>query len=876
MIWHQRTFEEVCAELQTGPAGLEQEEAGRRLAETGPNELREKRGRSPWIMLLGQFTDLLILILLGSAILAAFIGELGDALPIIAIVIINACIGFAQEYRAEQALAALRKMAGQTARVVRSGQIVELPAREIVPGDLVILETGAVVPADLRLCEAVHLRVEEAALTGESMPVDKDTAPRSDAALPLGDRLNMAYRGTVVVYGRGSGIAVATGMATELGGIAALLESEEEVRTPLQRRLTHFSKRLAAVIIAICAVVLVAGLMRGELLPLMFLTAISLAVAAIPEALPAVVTISLALGAHKMVRQNALIRRLHAVETLGSVSCICTDKTGTLTLNRMAVTEFFHEGQRVLRDQLQGFAASLSRGEEGVGTAEFLFVAAALSNDARRNAEGEWKGDPTETALAVLAQEAGFDREELEQRYPRVAELPFDAERKAMTTIHRFGDGFVSFTKGALESLLAGEGAASQGEIYRNEGERMAAEGLRTICLAMRRWDSLPHSLEPDPVERELLLLGLVGIEDPPRPEAAEAVALCRTAGITPIMITGDHGVTARAIARDVGILGPVDDGVMTGVELAELDDARFRELVGTVRVYARVAPAQKLRIVKALQEQGEYVAMTGDGVNDAPALQRADIGIAMGITGTDVAKGAAAMVLLDDNFATIVNAVREGRRIYRNILRFIVYSLTANAGTLWLVFLAPFFGLPLPLLPIQILWLNLLCDSLPGLALTAEPAGPEVMRQPPMPPGEGIFGSGRGWYLAGYGLLLGGAALLLQWWGQTAGLHWQTMVFTFLVLSRMVFVLQVRSRDRSLLEIGLFSNRPLVGAIAITTLLQLAVVYLPPLNRLFATHPLSLPEISMVIVAAGMVQVTGELEKLLRRSLGRRQGSLV
>uniref|UniRef100_A0A831XLX0 Cation-translocating P-type ATPase n=1 Tax=Geobacter metallireducens TaxID=28232 RepID=A0A831XLX0_GEOME len=866
MDWHLKTVEDTVAELGSSPQGLSAVAARTRLAEHGPNELQEQARRTPFAMLLSQFTDFMILVLLGAAVLAAVIGELGDAMPIIAIVILNAVIGFVQEFRAERAMAALREMAGNSATVVRDGNPLAVPAREIVPGDLVLLEAGNVVPADLRLVEAVHLKAVEAALTGESLPVEKAPAPLADPDLALGDRRNMAYKGTVISYGRGAGVAVATGMGTELGRIATMLQSEEETKTPLQKRLAVFGQRLAVAILMVCAIIFTLGFLRGEPLLLMLLTAISLAVAAIPEALPAVVTITLALGARKMVRQNALIRRLPAVETLGSVTYICSDKTGTLTLNRMTVEKVAVNGGELPLQE----ACDTGGGKAG----RHFMTALALCSDARLDNEGNLMGDPTETALSAAALSCGYDRGVLEGEHPRLAEIPFDSDRKLMTTFHRHGEKVISYTKGAVEAIIDRSAAmlvtdterpVDSGEIVRLS-EGMAAEGLRVLAVAMRRWDRVPVRLESDLVERDLVFLGLVGMMDPPRDEAAEAVANCRSAGITPVMITGDHPLTARIIAQRLSLLDDGDDAVITGRELSDLPQEEFERRVEHIRVYARVAPEQKLTIVKALQDKGHFVAMTGDGVNDAPALKRADIGIAMGITGTDVAKEASAMILLDDNFATIVKAVREGRRIYANILKFIIYSITCNAGTLVAITLAPFFGLPLPLLPIQILWLNLLTDSLPGLALAAERAERDVMKRPPVDPKEGIFSAGRGYYVVGFGILIGAIALAFQAFALDRGLPWQTMVFTFLVLNRMAVALAVRSDRQSLFRIGLFSNRPLCGAIVITFLLQLAVVYTPLLNPIFSTAPLSAEALALTMgLAVGMVLVS-ELHKMIRR----------
>ncbi|WP_298270858.1 cation-translocating P-type ATPase [Geobacter sp.] len=874
--WHALSAEAALQRLDSARQGISSAEARRRLEDCGPNELAERGGRSPFAMFVSQFTDFMILVLLAAALVAGAIGDLGDAAPIVTIVILNAIIGFVQEYRAERAMAALREMAGSTATLLRDGAPVTVPAREIVPGDLVLLEAGNVVPADLRLVEAPRLTIVEAALTGESFPVEKTTEPVAGDDLPLGDRLSMAYKGTVVTHGRGAGVAVATGMATELGRIAALIRGEVETKTPLQRRLAGFGRRLAIAIIFVCAAIFTLGLLRGEPLLLMFLTAISLAVAAIPEALPAVVTITLALGARRMVRQNALIRRLPAVETLGSVSFICSDKTGTLTMNRMTVETIYVDG--ALRAVGEPPADPPSGGSTPY---HLLMTAMTLCNDSRTEDGGNLAGDPTETALLAAARDAGYDRRVLAKERPRIAELPFDSERKCMTTFHREGGSVVAFTKGAAEMILdraeavlttLGEFPLDRDEIARVV-DRMAGEGLRVLAVAMQRWESVPAPLESETAETGLVLLGLAGMLDPPREEAKEAVAQCRTAGITPVMITGDHPLTALVIARRLDMVRDGSDTVVTGRELAAMTPEELARRVESIRVYARVAPEQKLAIVKALQAHGRFVAMTGDGVNDAPALKRADIGVAMGITGTDVAKEASAMVLLDDNFATIVKAVREGRRIYANILRFITYSITSNTGTLVAITLAPFLGLPLPLLPLQILWLNLLCDSLPGLALAGEPAGRDVMNRPPVNPSEGIFAGGRGLYVAGHGLLIGAVALALQVWALRRGLPWQTMVFTFLVVNRLAVAQAVRSDRDSLLRIGIFSNLPLAGAILITLLLQLAVVYFPPLSAVFSTTALPFEPLLFTLGLAGGMLAVSEMQKLVLR-LRHRQGS--
>lgn len=894
MLWHQKTAEEIIEQLESSPQGLSNEEAKKRLLIYGPNELREKRGKTPFVILLAQFRDFLILILIGAAVIAGLVGKPTDALVIIAVVLLNAVIGFIQEYRAEKAIAALKKMAAPSSTVMRSGLPTIIPSAGIVPGDLVLLEAGQIVPADIRLLEAVNLKIEEAALTGESVPAEKDISSLPEADLLVGDRSNIAHQGTAVTYGRGAGIAVTTGMSTEMGRIAAMIQDAGDIRTPLLLRLAIFGKRLALVILIICAIVFITGIMRGEAAALMLLTAISLAVAAIPEALPAVVTIALALGAYRMVKQNVLIRKLPAVETLGSVTFICSDKTGTLTLNKMTVEEIWAdekliklndngvESQKKIVDltpppSLDDFLLLRS-------PAPALYSALALSNDAQVDAEGQILGDPTEIALYNVAMLNGFIKRELESKLPRVAEIPFDSERKCMTTIHRLEDeqgnaAFVSFTKGALETLLdkAGQILTSEGlkpleirEIL-DINEQMAADGLRVICIAIKNWAELPAVISPESIEKELILVGLAGMMDPPRDEAKEAVRACKTAGIKPVMITGDHHITAWAIAKRLDI---IEDGsmeeVITGRELDRLTLEEFEEKVELISVYARVAPEQKLKIVKALQDKGQFVAMTGDGVNDAPALKSANIGIAMGITGTAVSKEAAAMILLDDNFATIVRAVKEGRKIYDNMLRFIKYSMTSNAGTIWLIFLAPFLGLPLPMLPIQILWMNLLTDSLPGLALTAELPERNIMQRPPRDPEEGVFSGGRGYFMLRYGLIIGITAILFQAYAINGGLAWQTMVFTALVLGRMAVAMSVRSDIDSLGRIGFFSNKPLLAAIASMSALQLLVVYLPVLNPIFYTEPLTVKELALTLILSSTVLVVVEIEKLWKRCRNR------
>ncbi len=869
-MWHVKDTDAVIEELGTAREGLSSVEASQRFEQYGPNEIEEKKKKTVFMMFLDQFKDFMIIVLLIAAVVSGLIGEISDTIAIIVIVILNAVIGFVQEYRAEKAIAALRQMAEPLASVLRGGQHEEINISQVVPGDIVILEAGSIVPADMRIIESAQLKVEEAALTGESVPVEKFTETLHDRSLPLGDRKNMAYKGTVIAYGRGLGVVTGTGMDTELGKIATMLQEEEEVKTPLQKRLAKFGQRLAIVVLVICAIVFGFGLLRGEPPLLMLLTAISLAVAAIPEALPAVVTISLAIGAKKMVKQNALVRKLPAVETLGSITYICSDKTGTLTLNRMSVMELYADGKISYMQDFQPGAQQ--------STASILLKSMALNNDAREGAEGNVVGDPTEVALYQAAKEQGFRKEALERTFQRLAELPFDSDRKCMTTFHRWDNGeVVSFTKGAVDVLIgksdnileSGELKPLDAKYIYSVNDRMAADGLRVIGIAMRTWKEVPSELNPPEVESGLTFVGLAGIMDPPRDEAKEAVALCKKAGIKPVMITGDHPITARAIARRLGILDDDEDGVMTGAELEALPLEEFEKKVEHIRAYARVAPEQKLKIVKALQDKGQFSAMTGDGVNDAPALKRADIGVAMGVTGTDVAKESAHMILLDDNFATIVRAVREGRRIFDNIRKFIKYTMTSNSGEIWTIFLAPFFGLPIPLLPIHILWINLATDGLPGLALAVEPAEKGVMQRPPRHPKESIFAHGLAAHMIWVGLLMGGVSIFTQWWfiGTHEG-HWQTMVFTVLCLSQLGHALAIRAEKESLFTQGLFSNKYLLGTVILTLGFQLAIIYVPFLNPIFKTQPLTLSELGFTLALSTLVFIAVEIEKFVKRRM--------
>ena len=862
MNWHKLSIQEIFEMLGTNPQGLSATAAKEKLLQTGPNELQEGKKKSIGLMLLAQFKDVMILILLAAAIIAGIVGDLTDTIVILVIVLLNAFLGFFQEYRAEKAMQALKQMAVTQARVIRDGSITWLSATELVPGDIVLLEAGNAVPADLRIFESKNLKIEEAALTGESHAVDKITQALEANDLPIGDKKNMAFKGTFVAYGRGTGIVITTGMQTELGRIAKMLQ-EDETLTPLQQRMASFGKKLSVMVLFLCVIFFITGWLRGEDIAKMVLTSISLAVAAIPEALPAVITISLALAARRMIKFNSLIRKLPAVETLGSVTYICTDKTGTLTKNKMHVEELFVNGQLYERNAI----STISQQEEVM----LLLKAFALNNDAVEDNEHQLKGDSTEVALMEVAREQNIQP----HKWPRLEEIAFDSERKMMTTFHAHENKFISFTKGAPDILLH---RCENVDVIKlqQQVDDMAAKGYRVLGFACRHWDELPDNPDSETHEHGLQFLGLTSIIDPPRDEVIDAVAQCKTAGIVPVMITGDHPLTAKTIAERIGILSNEKDIVITGQQLTALDNDSFLAKVEKIKVYARVSPEQKLQIVKTLQEKGHYVAMTGDGVNDAPSLKRANIGIAMGITGTDVSKEAAHMILLDDNFSTIVKAVKEGRRIYDNILKFIKYMMTTNSGELWTLLLGPIIGLPVALLPIHILWINLVSDGLPAIALSYEKAEKDIMSRSPRPPQQSVFANGRGLHMIWVGMLMAGIALSIQAWSIANGLHWQTMVFNVLCLSQLGHVMAIRSENQSLFSSGIFSNKPLIGAVILALLLQLVITYTAFLQPIFQTESLTLNEFILVGAASSIVFFAVEIEKLIRRKRKNKSGSAI
>ncbi len=901
--WYQQDSADVLRQLEVNAAsGLTEAEAARRLQKYGINELVGTGMRSPWRILWEQLTALMVVILIIAAAVSTLMADYKDAIAISVIVALNTLLGFAQEYRAEKAMDALRKLAVPSVRVRRNAEITNIPAIKLVPGDIVLLETGNVVAADCRVLEIADLQTQESALTGESQPIRKIAGALHQASLPLGDRRSMVYMGTFVTAGRGQAVVTATGMRTELGRIASLVQTVQREPVPLQRRLGHLGQRLAAIALFLVAVIFTLGLLRGEELKLMFLTAVSIGVAAIPEGLPAIVTIALTLGAQRMLRRKVLIRKLSAVETLGSVTVICSDKTGTLTENQMTVATLN------LADRTLEFPSFLqSSTVDGASVEEMrrsgfglLLAGGALCNDAIQKPNGKQPGlivilgDPTEAALVIAANDLGLSKSELEGLMPRVGEIPFTSERKRMTTVHRMptvpppfpleaaarhstgGIPFVAFTKGAPGELLrASDTVWIDGKIERlsdslrerltQATDHLAGKGMRVLGVAFRYLDSLPALMDDETIERDLTFVGIVGMIDPPRREVAAAVATCGAAGIRPVMITGDHLLTAKYIAEQLGITH--DGEIIAGPQLDRLSSDQLKRSAGRTSVYARVSPEHKLRIIQALQERGEIVAMTGDGVNDAPALKRADIGVAMGVTGSDVAKETADMVLLDDNFATIVAAVEEGRVIYDNVRKFIKYILATNSGEIWVMLVAPFLGMPLPLLPLQILWMNLVTDGFPALALAMEPAEYGTMRRPPYHPKENILGRGMGRHIIWVGILMACLSVSVGYgYWRVNHPNWQTMLFTTLTLSQMAHVMAIRSERGSLFQIGLLSNKPLLAAVMLTIGLQLGLIYVPFLRGVFKTMALSPHDLGLSILLSSSVFAAVELEKWLMR----------
>ncbi len=880
--WYSLPVETAFESLGSSLRGLTEEEARERLTRFGPNELRREGGISPLAILLEQFKSILIIILLIAVIISVILGEYLDGGVIFAIVLASAILGFVQEYRAERAMEALQEMAAPTATTRRNGHEREIAAKELVPGDVVLLKAGDRIPADIRLVEAVNLTVDEAPLTGESTPVEKVTRAIDGEELPVGDRANMAYMGTAANYGRGEGVVVSTGMTTEFGKIASMLQDVGKEQTPLQINLDRVGKWLGAIALGITALVAALGVVRGHEILEMFIWGVSLAVAAVPEALPAVVTISLAIGVQRIARRHAIIRKLPAVETLGCTTVICSDKTGTLTQDEMTVRRLY-VNRRIIEVSGVGYEPMGEFFADGnpydVGQDEHLqtlLEAAALCNDTRlTQADGAWKitGDPTEGALVVVAAKAGLIKRELERQSPRVDEIPFSSETKRMTTIHVTSQGKRAYAKGAPEVILGScthvlqNGASGlleeeEREAILDMAGRMASDALRVLGMAYK---PLPaDALGTEGVEVGMVFLGLTGMIDPPRKESGHSIELCERAGIESVMITGDHKVTAMAVARELGLL---KEGIaLSGAELDQLSDEEFEKIVERVEVYARVSPAHKMRVVEALQRKGHITAMTGDGVNDAPALKKADIGVAMGITGTDVSKEAADMVLTDDNFASIVAAVEEGRGIFDNIKKYLMFLLSCNAGEIMIMLIAGLVGLPLPVVAIQLLWINLTTDGFPALALAIDPPDPDIMERPPRDPKEGVFTPGVLVGIAVVAVMMPATILpVFLWRARTVELiEAQTVAFTMITLFEICRVFSCRSERHSIFKLGLFTNRWLVYAAITSILMQMAVVYLPPLQSAFNTVPLGPLDWALVLPLSLTGFVGLELAKIV------------
>ena len=897
--WFNKTFKEVEKELETDlEKGLSKEKVKQKQEKYGFNELQQVAKKSLFQRFLEQFKDFSIIVLIIAAIVSGIVGVLQgegitDTIIILIVVIVNAIIGVAQESKAEKSLEALQKLSDHASKVIRNENMEVVPSKELVPGDIVVLDTGDYIPADLRIIEAVNLKTQESSLTGESVPVEKTSEIIEEQEIGIGDRKNMLFSSSLVTYGRGKGIVVETGMTTEVGKIAGMINSTEKQETPLQQKLDKLGKTLGIAALVICAVIFILGILQGKEIISMFMTAVSLAVAAIPEGLVAVSTIVLAIGVQKMVKKNAIVKRLPAVETLGSATVICSDKTGTLTQNKMTVEKIFwndatREASNILDDEID---EELTK----------LVYANMLCNDTKISSDGTLTGDPTETALVDMGFKLNFDPS-IYDRMERVEEIPFDSDRKLMTTVNKVGDKYVVYTKGGIDEILKrcnsyeiGGQISEELESYinkiRQENEKMAQNALRVLGCAYKEIDHIPTKEEMKTIENDLIFIGMVGMIDPPREEAKLAVEKCKTAGIKTVMITGDHKITATAIAKKLGILEN-DDEAITGLELEQMTDEELEKNVRHYSVYARVSPEHKVRIVKAWQKNGEVVAMTGDGVNDSPALKKADIGCAMGIVGTDVAKEAADVILTDDNFATVVSAVEEGRKIYDNILKVIQFLLSSNIGEVVVLFFAtlltPLFskwfgitdinGLEI-LLPIHILWINLVTDSLPALALAFDPANSDIMQRKPIKPGKGIFTKGMTWRVVYQGIMIGGLTLAAFMIGlattkepigtltldQSKIEVGQTMAFVTLALSELVHVFNVRDNKKSIFKTGIFNNMKLIGAIIISALLMFVILLIPGLREIFSIPVLPKENIIELICLVLAPIVIVEIFKLLK-----------
>ncbi|AZR75366.1 MULTISPECIES: cation-translocating P-type ATPase [Bacillus cereus group] len=885
--WYSKTKDQILIDLETNEQhGLTDEIVSERLKQYGSNELATKQKRTLWQRIFAQINDVLVYVLIIAALISAFVGEWADASIIALVVVLNAVIGVVQESKAEQALEALKKMATPKAIVKRNGELKEIPSEHVVPGDIVMLDAGRYIPCDLRLIETANLKVEESALTGESVPVDKDAiyhpSMQRDEQVPLGDQKNMAFMSTLVTYGRGVGVAVETGMNSQIGKIATLLHEADDDMTPLQKSLAQVGKYLGFVAVAICIVMFLIGFLQGRDTLEMFMTAISLAVAAIPEGLPAIVSIVLAIGVQRMIKQNVIIRKLPAVEALGSVTIICSDKTGTLTQNKMTVTHFYSDNTY---DRLE----SLNVNNDAQ---RLLLENMVLCNDASYNNESQ-TGDPTEIALLVAGTTFNMQKDHLEKIHERVNELPFDSDRKMMSTVHTYDESYYSMTKGAIDKLLPRcthifkNGKieiltdSDKNQILKAAGA-MSQEALRVLSFAFKQYDS--NDVDINHLEKSLIFIGLVGMIDPPRTEVKDSIKECKKAGIRTVMITGDHKDTAFAIAKELGIAEEISE-IMIGTELDNISDTELASKINHLNVFARVSPEHKVKIVKALRAKGNIVSMTGDGVNDAPSLKQADVGVAMGITGTDVAKGAADVVLTDDNFSSIVKAVEEGRNIYRNIKKSILFLLSCNFGEIIALFLAILLGWATPLRPIHILWVNLITDTLPALSLGVDPEDPDVMKEKPRHAKESLF-SGSVPFLIFNGVIIGLLTLIAFiagakfYTGDTnlfplfperidddALLHAQTMAFVVLSFSQLVHSFNLRSRTKSIFSIGIFTNKYLVFSLLIGVLMQVCIISIPPLANIFGVHALTMRDWGFVLLLSIIPLIVNEIIKLVKRN---------
>jgi len=887
--WYSKSKEEILSELNTNlNSGLTKNEVNLRLEKYGSNDLKEEDKKSFFSKIVAQFSDFLILILIGAAIISFAVGESKDAVVIIAIVMVNAFLGIYQEGRAEKALDALKKMSSPNAKVIRDGNTEISPASSLVPGDIVVLDAGDIIPADLRLIESSNVKIEEASLPGESVPVEKDSNVFFEEEVSLGDRKNMAYMSTAVTYGRGKGVVVGTGHDTEIGNIATMIQSFEDEVTPLQKQLNQLGKVLGITTIVICIAVFGIGLLQGREVLEMFMVAISLAVAAIPEGLPAIVTIVLAIGMNRMVKRNAIVKKLLAVETLGSTTIICSDKTGTLTQNEMTVVKVFTDGKII--DVTGGGYEPVGEFKmkednikvEDIGDFQTLLSISALANDANleKTSDGyKVIGDPTEGALITLAGKGNINKQSINKEFPRIEEIPFDSDRKMMTTFHKdyIPSKIVSFTKGAPDIIINRCTRISMdGKILDFDdtlkkevlkvNSIFSKDALRVLAFAYKEYNTLPNTISPDSNEVDMTFIGLVGMIDPARPEAKDAIAKCKEAGIKTVMITGDYKETAFAIAKELGMAESIDEAMM-GEELNKISDEELREVVKDIKVYARVSPEHKVRIVSALKANGEITAMTGDGVNDALALKRADIGVSMGITGTDVAKNTAELILTDDNFASIVSAVEEGRIIYSNIKKFVFFLLSCNIGEIFLVFTSILLNLPVPLLAIQLLWLNLVTDSFPALALGVEKGDPDIMDTPPRNPNEPILTKNMLLGILLQSLAVGVAALLAYRWGLTTYADnidkARTIAFTSLITAELLRAYSSRSQKYTLFKIGFFTNRTLVYGTLFSFILLLGVLYIPFMQPIFYTFALGIKDWAAILEYAFIPLIIGEISKL-------------